>query len=57
MNRKEAIQELFESEILCEYCEMSPYQSVPGGAAFCEGARCDDAYDSYIEEHGEYTRE
>ncbi len=57
MNRKEAIQELFESETLCEYCDISQCQSAPDGGIWCEGARCDEAYDSYIEEHGEYTGE
>ena len=37
---------------LCDYCplEKKGVYGVPGGfVAGCEGSRCDDAYDNYLE--------
>ena len=42
------------SDKLCEYCplEKKGVYSVPGGfAAGCEGSRCDDAYENYLEKN------
>jgi len=52
------LKEVFElkkeelEDLLCEYCplEKKGVFSVPGGfVAGCEGSRCDDAYENYLE--------
>lgn len=41
---------------LCEYCPLEPedrgVKCYGGAVAMCEGARCDDAFENYLEETG-----
>lgn len=39
-----------EAEVLCEHCDMKRCSSNPVcGCVLCEGAHCDDAYQTYLE--------
>lgn len=55
MEEKRTIEELQEKETLCEYCEATDYGLLatvhtPSGVITCEGAYCEEAYKSYLEE-------
>lgn len=53
----ENMEELLDCEILCDYCYETgrgeyAFTSTPNGPVMCEGAYCDRAYQSYLDDEG-----
>lgn len=48
-----ALEEMAEDESLCRYCIAEPgWQMGGGGVPYCcEGAYCEEAYESYLDEN------
>ena len=44
-------EEMQDREMLCDHCRADPgcYQSPSGDPIWCEGAYCDEAYQSYLD--------